>query len=315
MRLKSTARDYYHNFTLSSFLRLSELRVRMDFDFNNYELLDAAIFWFTNQERGKHGLSPLAFHPKLRQMARLHSSQMSKHHFFSHDNLYETQYKTLSNRLDSVKDQCFDGFMTFGENIALIATLEGSDSFYVRTTGGKHHFYDKNDHELIFLDCAEYAHLVVEGWMNSPGHRANILNTSFEYLGCGCELLLKKNDSIPYFNLTQNFGGGEIPIVRTPVLYYTKVNYLRTGKYKLPLVLGQCIWGYQVTGDFSKLEEKVGVVIEKNGKLGIRNLSAFPWTVTLTDGSVRYVVSGRGMPVWAGMKIKFGKSKEQAVII
>ena len=29
------------------------------------------------------------------------------------------------------------------------------------------------------------AQRVVEGWMNSPGHRANILDSSFEYMGVG----------------------------------------------------------------------------------------------------------------------------------
>ena len=29
-------------------------------------------------------------------------------------------------------------------------------------------------------------HAVMDGWMNSPGHRANILNSSFSYIGVGC---------------------------------------------------------------------------------------------------------------------------------
>ena len=45
--------------------------------------------------------------------------------------------------------------------------------------------------------------------MNSPGHRANILNPDYEYLGCGCEKYEKHDNGYPmlYFKLTQNFGG------------------------------------------------------------------------------------------------------------
>ena len=35
---------------------------------------------------------------------------------------------------------------------------------------------------------AEYAALLVDAWMNSPPHRANILNPSFTYLGCAAQL-------------------------------------------------------------------------------------------------------------------------------
>jgi uncharacterized protein YkwD len=34
-------------------------------------------------------------------------------------------------------------------------------------------------------DADSVAKAVVESWMNSPGHRANILNTGYEKLGVG----------------------------------------------------------------------------------------------------------------------------------
>lgn len=42
---------------------------------------------------------------------------------------------------------------------------------------------------------------VMEGWMNSEGHRANILNSGFRYIGVGCYL----NNGVYYW--TQIFGG------------------------------------------------------------------------------------------------------------
>jgi uncharacterized protein YkwD len=42
---------------------------------------------------------------------------------------------------------------------------------------------------------------VMDGWMNSPGHRANILNCSAKAIGVG---LAKASDGSPYW--TQLFG-------------------------------------------------------------------------------------------------------------
>lgn len=46
------------------------------------------------------------------------------------------------------------------------------------------------------------AEQVMEGWMNSPGHRANILNTGFSEIGVGC---YRGSDGRLYW--TQLFGG------------------------------------------------------------------------------------------------------------
>ncbi len=204
---------YYSKYNLNTFLNLSELKASLSEDLSTAELLDATIFWLTNLERKKYALKPFQFHPKLRQMALLHSNQMRLHHFFSHENPHEERYKTLTHRLDRVKDRTFDGFMTYGENIALYPTLK-EGSFVVRASNGYTHFYNPDGTEMTPYNYLEYAQEVVKGWMNSPGHRANILNPSYEYLGCGCAAYLEKNThyDVPYFYLTQNFGGQIRPI-------------------------------------------------------------------------------------------------------
>ena len=53
----------------------------------------------------------------------------------------------------------------------------------------------------------------------------------------------------------------------------------------------------------------------KNGKLGLINQSNYPWTVILSDGSVRIVGSGAGMPLKPGMRIKFGNQGENGEIV
>ena len=54
--------------------------------------------------------------------------------------------------------------------------------------------------------------LVVKGWMASPGHKRNILDKDFKYLGCG-SYYYKDPEWVDLFNAksTQNFSSNDIP--------------------------------------------------------------------------------------------------------
>ncbi|BBN98368.1 CAP domain-containing protein [Sporolactobacillus terrae] len=100
----------------------------------------------TNQERTKAGLQPLkADNSKLSKMARAKSQDMKDKNYFDH------QSPTYGSPFDMMK-QFGISYKTAGENIA----------------AGQ-----KTPEE------------VVQGWMNSPGHRANILKGSFTTIGVG----------------------------------------------------------------------------------------------------------------------------------
>jgi uncharacterized protein YkwD len=142
-------------------------------------------------------------------MAVLHSQQMKIHNFFEHENPFDSRYKTLENRENAVMDNSFKGFMCCGENIADYPVIEVNKSFRIKNRNGRQRLFSSSGMEIFPYSYYEYAKSVVTGWMNSPGHRANILNPDFELLGCGCERYEKPNNGYPmlYFKLTQNFGG------------------------------------------------------------------------------------------------------------
>lgn len=50
---------------------------------------------------------------------------------------------------------------------------------------------------------------IVEGWMSLEGHRLNILNPEYKYLGCSCVPYELEDSNSRYEGLkvTQNFGG------------------------------------------------------------------------------------------------------------
>lgn len=206
--------DYYKGYNSNTFFAIDDLQKRIPKVFVNTALLNAAIFGHTNLERIKHGLKPFQFHEKLMQMATLHSEQMREHKFFDHENKFDSRFKTLSDRLEQVKDSSFQGLMSFAENIADCPVIKANESFTYSIKNGVVHFYSMNGKEFFPYTYSEMAKSVVDAWMNSPGHRANILNHNYLYLGCGCASYENKKDgySITYFKLTQNFGGELVPL-------------------------------------------------------------------------------------------------------
>lgn len=119
--------------------------------------LHAALFHLTNLERKKKKLPYLEYHPKLEAAAVLHSNQMIELNFFSHVN---TKNKGLKNPEDRGKRVGIQNPF-LAENIA--------------------ETYANNS--LTVLDLAQE---VITMWMNSAGHKANILSRDGVELGCGC---------------------------------------------------------------------------------------------------------------------------------
>ena len=98
-----------------------------------------------NEERAKQGLSPLTWHEGLANVARAHSQDMNDRRFFSHDN------PDGQSPFDRIKAAGI-AYTRAAENVA----------------AGQ-----KTPEE------------VMQGWMNSAGHRANILNPNLTALGVG----------------------------------------------------------------------------------------------------------------------------------
>ncbi|MFG6120447.1 CAP domain-containing protein [Thalassobacillus sp. B23F22_16] len=99
----------------------------------------------TNQEREKNGLKPLKVDTEVMEVAQEKSEDMAENDYFSHNS------PTYGSPFDMMKDFGVD-YQRAAENIA--AGQQTPES-------------------------------VVEGWMNSPGHRKNILNGQLTHIGVG----------------------------------------------------------------------------------------------------------------------------------
>lgn len=109
------------------------------------ETEESAVLGLVNQERAVRGLKPLKGDNRLAAAARSHSRDMSQRNYFSHTG---QDGRSAGQRMSA------QGYSwnAWGENIAAGQRTPAA---------------------------------VMNGWMNSPGHRANILNTTFCDIGVG----------------------------------------------------------------------------------------------------------------------------------
>jgi uncharacterized protein YkwD len=106
---------------------------------------EADVIGLTNRERAGAGLTPLAPDPLLTAAAQAHSVDMVARDFYSHTSPDGSKPWDRAAAAGATR-------RSIGENIA----------------------------------CGQRSPAeVVEGWMNSPGHRANILKPDFTHIGVG----------------------------------------------------------------------------------------------------------------------------------
>ena len=153
----------------------------------NETWLESRIHELTNIERSNNGRSKLLYDEKLAEIAQKHSEDMVRRNFFEHDNLDRQDPTDRANRAgyDCTKD--FGDYYTEGvaENIAGDHIGE-----YVYESGSI----------AEYKTPEEIAKSVVSGWMNSPGHRENILDSAYDREGIG--VAIAANGEVL---VTQNF--------------------------------------------------------------------------------------------------------------
>ncbi|MGL5245856.1 MAG: CAP domain-containing protein, partial [Sarcina sp.] len=118
---------------------------------NSLSDVEQAIFNQVNVERSKVGLPLLSYNKTMEKYARIKSKDMGDKNYFSHEDLQGNLITVQMDR-DGVK------YKAWGENIA--------------SRGGS-------------INIKKLSDQFMTQWMNSSGHRANILSTDFQSIGVG----------------------------------------------------------------------------------------------------------------------------------
>jgi uncharacterized protein YkwD len=132
-----------------------------------------ATLCLVNAERTSHGMRALKFNARLEKAASAYSRQMVAHHFFDHVSPSGTGIVTRLRRVRYITPRIA---WSIGENIAWGEGTLGTPE------------------------------ATVDAWMNSPGHRANILSSSFREAGVGVAPGLPQGGGQPGATYTLDFG-------------------------------------------------------------------------------------------------------------
>lgn len=167
------------------FWRQPELDAPIEVATFDRTLMAAAIFHETNQVRQKLGLPAFRALPKLDEAANLEAAVGRVYQPPSHTN----PFPLIGTPAQRVK---YVGLKAGGtaENIALLSIYDVAAGAGVGTMmrGGRRVAVDPRTlAELKPATYRRFAAAVVKAWMESPGHRANIVEPKLTCLGCGVQ--------------------------------------------------------------------------------------------------------------------------------
>ena len=155
----------------------------------NISQIETLVLQYTNEERTKYGKSMFMDDSRLANIARGHSEDMGNRQYYSHETPEGVEPTDRANKAGYSCKKYYGTYYTDGiaENIAQGYTYTSYMSLGIKSS------YTWHTEESL-------AHELVDSWMDSPGHRENILNSQYDRLGIGISIT---QDETVY--ATQNF--------------------------------------------------------------------------------------------------------------
>ena len=151
------------------------------------------LFNLTNEVRTRFGVPPVAYSNYLDRMGQIHTNEMYTHKFFLHNIPYCEQVETLKKRIEYCQ---LEGLYDMvGENLANYSAVGGAILLNPLVS-------------QPLLPAKTLCRNIIQGWYDSPGHRANLLCPDYNYVGFGLLLYPKMCNGVKvkYLLVTQNFG-------------------------------------------------------------------------------------------------------------
>lgn len=166
--------------SLEDFLQLERFYDTIELDQIDTEMIELGVWHLSNVYRLKNGKLVLEYDVNLDSAAQLHSNQMQHYGFFAHDNKKNKAFGTLYKRAEAAG---YINWWSLSENIY---------SSYISTS---------NPPRYIDI-CLE----IVQAFIDSKGHRENLLSTDVNEMGCGIQFDTSSAYGWLDYYFTENFG-------------------------------------------------------------------------------------------------------------
>ena len=147
---------YYDELQTENFRDFKAFNRPIDLKKPDYQLINAAVYFVSNEARLEHGVNPLGYQENLEIMAWNHSVSMAKDDFFDHINPKSKKRQKIGQRTD----------------LAGIKNPQVSEN--ITAIGG-----------VVYATYLDLADAIVDNWINSPPHRKALYSVDALELGCG----------------------------------------------------------------------------------------------------------------------------------
>ena len=156
--------------------------VRPGFNSKTYKT-ELLVFNEVNEVRGENGFNELIWDPLLADVARQHSLDMANQSYLAHESLAgkSPTERAEERGVEIVKPVGMFLQVGIGENIGEMPTGNVEGYGYV-------------------FSAEDIASAMISSWMSSPGHKENILNPRYDFIGVGVA-----HDGYGTYYLTQDF--------------------------------------------------------------------------------------------------------------
>lgn len=166
----------------------------------DYGLLQTAIVLTTNQVRAERDYESLLPDSSLACAAALQAEYLSNERALIHQNRSDRKLKTPALRVT----ECGGMPSAVAENLARMTIFDTGKSgrFFVADNGSP---VNEAGQPLPTLSYLELAEKIARGWLESEGHRRNLLG-AFSHIGVAVKRMETGKEILPTLVFVQNFG-------------------------------------------------------------------------------------------------------------
>jgi uncharacterized protein YkwD len=169
----------------------------------NIKLISKWIIFYTNIERVKNNLAPIQYDPDLGKAAYWQAEYNTKTGTLEHI-ISVKEMSTPKDRIEHFGGTCG----SCGENLTVKFAINSEGIRFTIKNDSNGTFNDYGANTLKWRNEQEMGYSMLDSWMKSPGHRKNILNTGFIWMGAGIAKGMYSNNKSYYGCQVFNGYGG-----------------------------------------------------------------------------------------------------------